>query len=118
MSTSESLIAVVNDVWLRAAPHASSPADPSCNVSEVSRLLWTVVVVSAATGVIVALRPSWRRVAGLVAAALTWLWIDMEGPTLISRGTHGLHVADVPVLIALAAAGAATLRLVLRRASG
>ena len=118
MSTSEFLTAVVNDVWLHAAPHASSPADPSCNVSEVSRLLWTVIVVSAATGVIVALRPTWRRVAGLASAALTWAWIDMEGPTLISRGTHGLHVADVPVVVALAAAGAAALRLVLRATSG
>jgi hypothetical protein len=35
----------------------------------------------------------------------------------VSRGTHGLHLADVPVVIALALAGVATLRLALRRRS-
>jgi hypothetical protein len=115
VSTSESIVVVAHEVWLYALPQASSPADPSCNVSEVNRLLWTVTVGAAAIGVFAALRPTWRLVAGLVAAALTWIWVDMEGPTLISRGTHGLHLADLPVVIALALAGVAALRLVLRR---
>ena len=115
MSTSESLIVVVHQAWLHAAPRSSSPADPSCNLSEVSRLLWVTIVVATAAGVITVLRPTWRRIAGLVAAALTWLWIDMEGQVLISRGTHGLHMADLPVVIAIAGAGAAVVRLVLRR---
>ena len=114
MSTSESLIVVAHEVWLYAFPQSSSPADPSCNVSEVNRLLWTVTVVAAVMGVVAALWPTWRLVAGLVAAALTWVWVDMEGPTLISRGTH---LADVPVFITLALAGVAALRLVLRRRS-
>ncbi len=117
MSTPESLIVVAHEVWLYAFPQSSSPADPSCNVSEVNRLLWTVTVGAAVMGVFAALWPTWRLVAGLVAAALTWVWVDMEGPTLISRGTHGLHLADVPVVITLALAGVAALRLVLRRRS-
>ena len=116
MSTSVSVVVVAHEVWLEAFPQ-SSPADPSCNVSEVNRLLWTVTVAVAVTGVLAALRPTWRLVAGLVAAALIWAWVDMEGPTLVSRGTHGLHFADVPVVIALALAGVAVLRLVLRRRS-
>ena len=114
MSTSESLIVVVHEAWLHVTPRGSSPADPSCNVSEVNRLLWTVLVVAAATGVTAVLRPTWRRVVALVASALTWAWIDMEGPVLVSRATHGLHLADVPVVVALAAAAAAAVRLVLR----
>jgi hypothetical protein len=101
-------------VWLYAFPQSSSPADPSCNLSEVSRLLWTVTVGAAVTGVLAALWPTWRRVVGLVAAALTWAWVDMEGPTLVARGTHGVHFADVPVVIWFALAGVAALRLVLR----
>ena len=116
MQTSE-FVVVAHEVWLHALPQGSSPADPSCNVSEVNRLLWTVTVGAAVIGVVAALRPTWRRVAGLVVAALTWVWVDMEGPTLVSRGTHGLHLADVPVVIALALAGVAALRLVLRRRS-
>jgi hypothetical protein len=102
-------------VSLHAGPRTGSPADPSCQVSEVSRLLWTILLVAAVGGVIAVLRPSWRRVAILVVAALTWAWIDMEGPTLVKHGTHGLHLADLPVIVALAAACAAALRLVLLR---
>jgi len=91
-----------------------SSADPSCNVSEVARLLWTALVVAAVTGTIAVLRPTLRRVAVLASAALTWTWIDMEGPVLVSRGTHGLHLADLPVVVAFAAAGAAALRLAIR----
>ena len=43
MSTSVSVVVVAHEVWLEAFPQ-SSPADPSCNVSEVNRLLWTVTV--------------------------------------------------------------------------
>jgi hypothetical protein len=115
LSTIESLDVAVHAVWLHAAVRDSSPADPSCNLSEVNRLLWTVLVVAAAAGVVAVLRPTSRRVAALVAAALTWAWIDMEGPVLVTRGSHGLHFADLPVIVALAAGGAAALRLVRRR---
>lgn len=113
MSTFESVIVSAHQAWLHAAPLAA--VDPSCQVSEVSRLLWTALIVAAAAGVIAFLGPTWRRVAALVAAGLIWAWIDMEGPVLLTSGTHGLHQADIPVVVVLAAAGAATLRLVLRR---
>ena len=94
-------------------------ADPTCQVGEVTRLLWTVIVVAAAGGVLVVVRPSWGRVAALAAANLVWLWIDMEGPVLIARGTHGLHLADVPVAVSGVAVVIAIARLVVqRRATG
>lgn len=93
----------------------SSPLDPTCNVNEVSRLLWTVLAVVTVSGVAVAWRPTWRRVAGLAAFAVTWAWIDMEGPVLVSSGTHGIHVADLPVIAAVATGSVAAVRLALRR---
>jgi hypothetical protein len=98
--------------------HASSPVDPTCNVSEVTRLLWTMIVVSSVAGLITVLRPSVRWVVGLVVAAPVWMWIDMEGPVLVSRGSHGLHVADVPVVIAFVAVVIAGARLWRRRSAG
>lgn len=117
MSSYDSLMAAAGAAWLQAAPRGSSPADPGCNVSEVERLLWTVLVVAATAGVMTVLRPTWRRVAALCASAVTWAWIDMEGPVLVSRGAHGLHLADLPVVIALVTAAAAALRLLRRRRS-
>jgi hypothetical protein len=90
-------------------------ADPGCQVSEVARLLWTVVVMATAAGSVVAVRPSWLAVTGLLSANLVWLWVDMEGPVLVSRGTHGLHVADIPVAISAVAVAVAVVRLVVRR---
>jgi hypothetical protein len=113
VSTFGSVTVSAHQAWLHAA--RSGAVDQSCQVSEVSRLLWTALVVAAATGVIAFLGPTWRRVAALVAAGLIWAWVDMEGPVLLTSGSHGLHQADLPVLVVLAAAGASTLRLVLRR---
>ncbi len=102
-----------------AASPATADADPTCQVGEVTRLLWTMIAVAAAVGVLVVVRPSWSRVAALAAGNLVWLWIDREGPVLISRGTHGLHLADVPVVVSGAAIVIAVARLVAqRRATG
>jgi hypothetical protein len=98
-----------------AASPGMADSDPGCQVSEVTRLLWTMVVLAAAAGVFVVMRASWYAVAGLAAGNLVWLWIDMEGPVLISRGTHGVHVADIPVLISFAAIVVAVVRLVTQR---
>jgi hypothetical protein len=38
----------------------------------------------------------------------------MEGPVLLSGGTHGIHLADIPVLISLPAVVNAVARLVAR----
>ncbi len=92
-------------------------ADPGCQASEVTRLLWTVIVLATAAGLFVAARPTWHTVATLAAADLVWLWIDMEGPVLLSRGTHGLHLADVPVVISLPALVIAAGRLLALRRS-
>ena len=103
---------------LRSSP-ATVDADPTCQVGEVSRLLWTMIVVAAAVGVLVVVLPSWPWVAALAMANLVWLWVDMEGPVLMSRGTHGLHLADVPVVISGADAVIAAARLLAqRRAAG
>ncbi len=90
---------------------AHSPVDLTCNVSEVARLLWTMITTAAVAGVVVVARPSLRRTAGLVAAGIVWSWVDMEGPVLVSRGSHGLHLADVPVVLVWLAALAAAARL-------
>jgi hypothetical protein len=101
-----------------ASSPAAADADPSCQLSEVTRLLWTVIAISAAAGTRVVLRPSWHAVAGLAAASLVWLWIDMEGPVLLRRGTHGIHLADVPVAISLLTILIAAARLLYRRRAG
>jgi len=90
---------------------AGSPVDQTCNVSEVTRLLWTMITTAAVSAVVVVARPSWRRVCALVAAGAVWAWVDMEGPVLVSRGSHGLHLADVPVVIVWLAAAAGGGRL-------
>jgi hypothetical protein len=92
-----------------------SPADPGCQVSEVHRLLGTVIVLAVLGSLAAILRPSWLYVAGLLAATVVWLWIDMEGAVLASAGSHGIHVADVPVLVALPSTALAAARLVVRR---
>lgn len=74
-----------------------------------------MIAIAGGAGVTVILRPGWLAVGGLMTAALWWLWVDMEGPTLVMSGSHGLHLADIPVLVAAAAAGVGALRLVLRR---
>lgn len=96
-------------------PLLASPADPSCQVSEVTRLLGTMIVVAAGAGLLTALRPEWRRVAALIAADVVWMWIDMEGPVLVSRGTHGIHLADVAVLATVPGILVAAVTLALRR---
>lgn len=90
-------------------------ADPGCQVSEVARLLWSMIAAATLAGALAVRRPSWRAVGALLAGASAWMWVDMEGPTLVSWGTHGLHLADVPVLVAGAGAALAALRLLLRR---
>jgi hypothetical protein len=96
---------------------AAAKADPSCHVGEVARLLWTVILVAMVAGAAVVLRPSIRRIGAFAAASVVWLWIDMEGPVLLSRGDHGLHLADVPVAIGLAAILVAGIRLLIRHRS-
>lgn len=93
----------------------TSAADPSCQVSEVARLLWSMIALAVGAGVILVARPRWLGLAALVAADLLWVWIDMEGPTLVVRGGHGLHLADVPVLVTVPALALGTVRLWLRR---
>lgn len=107
------------DAWTStlASSTVLAEADPGCQVSEVTRLLWTVIVLATAAGLFVAARPTWHTVAALAAADLVWLWVDMEGPVLLSRGTHGLHLADVPVVISLPAVVIAAGRLLARRRS-
>jgi hypothetical protein len=109
----------VLDAWAATLASSSVMAetDPGCQVSEVSRLLWTVIVLATAAGLFVAARPTWHTVAALAAADLVWLWVDMEGPVLLSRGTHGLHLADVPVVISLPALAIGAGRLLARRRS-
>jgi hypothetical protein len=81
-------------------------------------ILWTMLVVPGAAGVLAVRWPGWRWVGGLTGAAVVWAWIDMEGPVLVSRGSHGLHVADVPVVIAFVAVVIAGARLWRRRSAG
>lgn len=78
-----------------------SGADPSCDKTEVARLLWTMISLAAGVGLMTIIRPRWRGIAALIAADLLWLWIDMEGPVLIARGSHGIHLADIPVVVTL-----------------
>lgn len=92
-----------------------SPADPGCQVSEVHRLLGTVIVIAVLGSLAAVLRPTWMYVAALLTTTVVWLWIDMEGAVLASVGSHGIHVADVPVLVTLPSTALAALRLVMRR---
>lgn len=108
MSTTGSL---AHSVLSSAQVTASSPVDLTCNVTEVARLLWTMISTAAVSGLVVVARPSWRRTLGLVAAGAVWAWVDMEGPVLVSRGSRGLHLADVPVVLVWLAAAAAAGRL-------
>ncbi len=94
---------------------ATFSADPGCQVSEVSRLLWTMIVLAALASIALVIRPRLNHAAILCAADLVWLWIDMEGPVLISRGTHGIHLADVPVLVTTPALLICAVQLLLRR---
>ena len=104
--------------WLHFAQlHSSSPIDTTCNVSEVRRLLWSVLTLAVAAGGYSVARPNWRRAGGLAATAIVWLWIDMEGPVLVDLGgRHGVHFADLPVIVALLASGATAVRMMLQRA--
>jgi hypothetical protein len=115
MSTTLWLSAVAHQVSELLTSGGPSPANPVCDVSELSRLLWTAIAVAGAAGLLGVVRPSWQWVAGLTGAGLVWLWIDMEGPVLVARGTHGVHLADIPVAITLAAAALAAARLLLWR---
>ena len=115
MSTQVWLTTVVSDVVPAAVVYRSSPPDPSCNVSEVARLLWTVIVLAAVNGLLVVARPTWRRALSSAGAAAIWTWIDMEGPVLVARGSHGIHLADVPVALTLLAVTVAVLRLLTHR---
>lgn len=92
-----------------------SPADPGCQVSEVHRLLGTVIAIAVLGSLAAILRPTWRYVAALLAATVVWLWIDMEGAVLASAGSHGIHLADVPVLVTLPSAALSAARLLVRR---
>ena len=92
-----------------------SPADPSCQVSEVHRLLGTVIVIAVLGSLAAILRPTWLYVASLLGATVVWLWIDMEGAVLARAGSHGVHVADVPVLVTLPSMALAAARLLVRR---
>ena len=96
---------------------AGSPVDQTCNVSEVTRLLWTMIATAAVLGLVAVARPGWHRTIGLVASiGAVWAWVDMVGARgLLSRGTHGLHLADVPVVVVWLAAAAAAGRLWQRR---
>lgn len=96
-------------------PLLASPADPSCQVSEVTRLLGTMIVLGAVGGLLTAWRPQWHRVAALIVADVVWMWIDMEGPVLVSRGTHGIHLADVAVIATLPGIAVAIVTLALRQ---
>lgn len=102
---------------LAFAPRPGPPGDPSCQPSEVARLLWTMTAVASVVALLVVLRPSWNRVAGLAVGSVVWLWIDMEGPVLVSRGSHGVHLADLPVAIGLAATAVGAVRLLFRARS-
>jgi len=92
-----------------------SPIDPGCQVSEVQRLLGTVIVTAVIASLATVLRPTWRHVVVLLGATAVWLWIDMEGAVLASAGSHGIHVADVPVLVTLPSTALAAARLVAQR---
>ncbi len=83
--------------------------------ADVVRLLVTMVIVATGAGIAVIARPSWRAVGLLVLATVWWLWIGVDGPVLVSRGSHGLHLGDAVALIGALGAGAGALRLVLRR---
>jgi len=75
----------------------------------------SMIVVSVGVGLVTVLRPSWRSTSGLLASAVVWTWIDMEGPVLVGRDGHGLHLADVPVVLAVLAVGVAGGRLLWRQ---
>jgi len=113
MSVSASILAVMSDYTQTGSVFAAD--DPTCDKSEVSRLLWTMITLAAAAGLMTVVRPRWAAVAALVAADLVWVWIDMEGPVLLAVGSHGLHLADVPVVVTLPAVIIAAARLWLRR---
>lgn len=95
-----------------------SAPDPTCDTSEVARLLWSVIGLAAGAALMTILRPGWVALVALVVADLWWLWIDMEGPVLVERGSHGVHLADVPVLVTLPALAIGAGRLWLRRSVG
>ncbi|MBA2558374.1 MAG: hypothetical protein H0V07_00505 [Propionibacteriales bacterium] len=82
---------------------------------DVDRLLGSVLALAVIAALWVIVRPTWLRVVCLVVADLWWVWIGMDGPTLVSRGTHGIHLGDVPVLVTLPAALTSALRLWLQR---
>ncbi len=93
-------------------------ADSACNSSELARLLWSMIAIATGAGLVVIVRPRWVGLAALVAADLLWVWIEMEGPTLVEMGSHGIHLADIPVLVTAPALVIAAGRLWLRRRSG
>ncbi|MBA2560164.1 MAG: hypothetical protein H0V07_09815 [Propionibacteriales bacterium] len=97
------IAAIVTSIGVAVPSVTESTADPGCQVSEVARLLWTMIALAAAASVLLVVRPRWPHAAGLVAADLLWMWIDMEGPVLVSAGSHGIHLADVPVLLTVPA---------------
>jgi hypothetical protein len=77
-----------------------------------------MILLAGAAATFVIVRPSWNAVARLAAASLVWVWIDMEGPVLVSRGTHGIHLADIPVVITVPSLVVAAARLWWRRRPG
>jgi uncharacterized membrane protein YccC len=78
-------------------------------------LLWAVTAVACAAGTLAVVRPSWPWVFGLTTASVVWAAMGLGGPVLVSRGSHGVHVADLPIAVAIAAAVVVAFRLWRRR---